>query len=186
MQRPTRRQFVASAGTTALAATAGVFYGTAPARAVKIDVQQMQIDDQHLSSPDAPDTLPLRVSGDYQIEANVAPDELRLNPTVAVASSQTDGHEYPTVAESLAGSDASGTFEFTVDLKALYGLRDSFPQTEGESADYQLTLTLGADVTGPGGDVIGSAEVSDGFVLTLTHEEASADVGLSATAELVK
>jgi len=186
MQRPTRRTVLVSSGTTALAALAGVGYlAAAPARAVEIDVQELHVADQSWSGPDAPEELPMRVSGEYTIEANVQPDELRLKPTVAVDSGGMGPHEYPTVAQTLDGQTASGEFAFTVDLLALFALREGFPDTAGESTEYNLTLTLGADVTGPQGNKIGSAEVSDGFTLTLTHEQAQASIGLSATAELI-
>jgi len=185
MKQPTRRQFVASAGTATLAATAGVFCGVQPTQAVSLDVHELQIDDQALSSTDAPDALPLEISGEYTIDANVAPDELRLQPAVVADASDIGAHEYPTQAQSLDGPTASGEFAFTVDLLALYALRDGFPSTAGESSEYTLTLTLGAAVTGPGGNKIGSAEVSDGFVLTLTHTQAQASIGLSVTATLV-
>jgi len=184
MQRPTRRQFVLSASTATLAATAGVFYAD-PARAVDLQVRELTVDDQTWSGTDAPSELPLRVSGEYRIDANVQPDELRLKPTVAVAGSSMGPHEYPTIAETLGGQEASGQFEFTLNLLALYGLREGFSSTEGESRDYDLTLTLSADVTGPKGDVIGSVEVSDGFSLALTHDAASATVGLRVSAMLV-
>ena len=184
MQRPTRRQFVLSATTSSALAVAGVYGLSRRGQAVSVDVQSLDVKDQQLSRTDAPETLPLRVTGEYTIDANVTPSKIQIRPSVNVVDSSMAAHEYSTVEQSLGSDVLSGEFDFEVNLLALYSLREAFPATEGESSDFELELRLQAIVIGPGGAEIGSAEVSDGFRLRLTHESATASIGISAEAQL--
>ena len=175
-----RRSVMVAAGTGTLAALGGVFYGSKSAKAVDIGVTQLSIEDQTLSSAGAPDSIMLAIDGDYRVDSNVAPDELRIRPVCEVDGSVMGAHEFPTQAWALDGKDASDTFAFSVDLLALSALRDAFPGSEGESNSRTIKVTLEAEVVA-GADVIGTAQAAETFVLELTHEAASAKLGISAT-----
>lgn len=177
---PTRRQFGVSFASAALAATAGVFYGSRDARAVDVDVQDLTIEQQHVASPETPTAINLVIDGEWAVDSNVIPDELVVIPSAQVADSVMGMHEFESVRiESIESRQASGEFTATLDLRALQALRDVFPETEGESITKQIKVELLVGAR-KNGEQIGSAQAVQTFALELQHAPNSADVGFDA------
>ena len=174
-----RRKVVLALGTGSIALLSGTYLATDDAKALELGVTSLDIPEQTIASPDAPGSIPLGIEGDYRVESNVAPDELRITPIVGVQGSVMGPHEYPPMAYSIDSKSATDTFGFEVDLLALSALRDVFPETAGESASRTLDVSLQAVVVS-GGDVIGEAAVEETFPLVIEHEAASAEVSIRA------
>lgn len=179
-QKPTRRQFGVSAVATALLATAGIAYGSRDARAVDVGVQDLHIEKQTASAPDAPTEILLVIDGDWQIDSNVVPDKVIVIPRAQVVESAMGMHEYQKLEiSSIDAKQASGEFQTKLNLRALQALRDAFPSTEGQtvSKDITVELLVGARKDGT---QIGSAQAVKTFTLELQHAPNSADVGFAA------
>lgn len=178
--KPTRRQFGVSAAATALAATAGLAYGSREAQAVDVGVQNLTIEKQTASAPDTPTEILLVIDGDWQLDANVVPDKLVIIPSAQVATSVMGLHEYEHVEiTGLESKQASGDFVTKLNLRALQALRDSFPEIEGKSITKQLKVELLVGAR-KNGKQIGSAQSVQTFKLELQHAPNSADVGFEA------
>jgi len=178
--KTTRRRVIATAGTGTLVALAGVFYGSQRTQALDVGVTQLAIDDQTVSTPDAPSELLLEISGDYKVNANVVPDELRLIPRAEVDGSVMGYHEFAKESIALDSKDATDTFALEVNLLALSSLRDIFPESEGETASRTINVELLAAVYKDSSQ-IGTAEVRKSFELTLKHETANAKIAIDAS-----
>jgi hypothetical protein len=173
-----RRRFGIAAG-SALAATAGLYGFSRRAGAVDVGVNSLTIDDQTLESATAPEALLLTISGDYAVDANVVPERLKIIPQAQVVGSAMNPVEFEHYETQLDSKSATGTFDLERNLMQLMDLRDLFPATEGETVSRDVTVFLLAAVYGADGQ-IGTAETQATFTLTLTHAEASAQVGIEA------
>jgi len=182
MQRPTRRQFVVSATGTSLAALAGLGILSQPTQAVSVDVNELKVrDPQTVSSADPIESLPLTIQGEWAYEANTDVSHVKLVPKLEIEGSAATPHEFSMETVDVSGQAATGEFAIERELTDVYDLREPFPTTEGETNTFAVTLSLEIGVY-DGDTLIGQASASQQWTLEVAHEQASATIGLTATA----
>lgn len=183
-KQSTRRQVLATAGTGALAATAGVFYVTDRAQAVDVAVTDLEIPAQERSATDAPDAITLRLTGEWQIESNVTPSKIVLTPRGKVEGSAQGWQTFDSEELLTDSATASGQLDLERDLLLLPALRELFPTAEGETATRTVAFELQAEVLSEE-RVIGSDSARTTFELTLGHEAATAELGFDVDGDVV-